>query len=41
MGVASISDMHRIRVAMHSVEAKTDADVLFKKLIVHVYIDAR
>lgn len=40
-GVLSTSDKYRIHVAMHSTEAKTDADVLFKKLIVQVYIDAR
>jgi len=37
----STSDMYRIHAAMHSTEAKTDADVLFEKLIVQVYIDAR
>lgn len=39
--VQSTSDMHRIHVVMHSMEAQGDADVLFKKLIVHVYTDAR
>lgn len=36
-----MSDMHKRHDAMHAMEAKIDADVSFKKLIVHVYIDAR